>query len=78
MDARNYARLTEISGKKVVVEIIGPVYTDGGDYIPIEKRYHPDFVKLLIDVTDVAPMPGEWWTYDGSAFAPPAPPSVAN
>lgn len=38
----------------------------------INTLYHPDFVKSLVDVTSVKPMPKEWWTYDGANFQPPA------
>lgn len=76
MAERTYVRLQKINGIDTVVEVIDPEYRDDGSYIPIGERYHPDFVKLLIDVTDVEPMPQEWWTYDGTKFLPPVVPVV--
>jgi hypothetical protein len=62
-----YARVSD----GIVVEVIQPMFDTEGQYIPIELRFHPDFVALLIDVTDLNPTPGPWWTYDGSVFTAP-------
>lgn len=56
----------------VVREIIPPLVIDGVD-IPIEERYHPDFVAQCVDITDLSPQPAEWWLYDGETFSPPEP-----
>lgn len=54
----------------LVEEIIGPVVDDAGVEILIERRFHPDFVARLIDITDVAPKPEIGWAYDGVVFTP--------
>lgn len=55
-----------------VEEIIEPVWDDAGVGIPIERRFHPDFVARLIYVTDLTPRPEIGWAYDGESFSPPA------
>jgi hypothetical protein len=40
-----------------IIEIIAPRVDDDGAEIPIDQRYHPDFVAKLIDITDVTPQP---------------------
>ena len=53
-----------------VVEIIA------SSEIPIEDRFHPDFVATLVEVAD----PGEvapGWGWDGMSFTPPPPPPPA-
>ena len=59
-----YARVED----GVVMEIIPP----REDGLEIEKRFHPDFVATLVDITDVSPAPDQRWTYDGETFSPPA------
>lgn len=56
-----------------------PAYKAGDD-IPIERRFTPEFVATLVDITDLSPAPEEGWTYDGSTFAPyvAPPPSAAQ
>lgn len=56
----------------IVIEIIAPMADAQGDEIPIEDRYHPDFVKNLIKITGVDPRPDQNWTYDGMQFYPPS------
>jgi hypothetical protein len=47
-----------------------------GDEIPIEARFHPDFVATLVPVPDdVTVAPGD--SFDGTNFGPPPPPPVA-
>ncbi|OWT69201.1 MULTISPECIES: hypothetical protein [unclassified Achromobacter] len=58
----------------VVIEIITPMTDENGDEIPVEQRYHPDFVKELVDITNVSPRPEQSWTYDGATFLPPITP----
>lgn len=62
-----YARLDD----GVVVEIINPMTDAEGSEIAIERRFHPDFVAMLVDVTELAPPPTEFYTYDGAAFHAP-------
>lgn len=46
-----------------------------GDEIPIEARFHPDFVGELVAVPDdVTVSPGD--SFDGTTFGPPPPPPV--
>jgi hypothetical protein len=55
-----------------VVEIINGMADEEGNEIPIEHRFHPDFVAQLVDVTGVADVvPG--WDYGQGTFSPPAP-----
>lgn len=61
-----YVRIEDVFGATVVVEVFNGTKTD------IKKRYHPDFVATLIDVSGVSPSPDQWWTYDGTTFQPPA------
>lgn len=70
----------------VVIEVIAPAYyeilgigPDGevtstqGDEIPIELRYHPDLVAVLVPIPEGATVvQGDTW--DGAAFGPPAAP----
>lgn len=65
-----YARIVE----GVVQEIIQPAYKDNGDEWPIEERYTPEMVAQMVNITDINPMPGEYWTYDGEHFTPYQPP----
>lgn len=54
----------------VVQEIIqGPIDGEGND-IPIQECFYPDIVAMLVDITDVIPLPEERWAYDGSTFSP--------
>lgn len=62
---RTYVRTQKINGVETVAEVI----TTADD---IATLYHPDFVAGLIDATDLAQRPGQWWTYDGKNFSPPA------
>lgn len=52
------------------VEIDGVVHR-AGEEIPVANRFHPDFVRSLVDITDVVPMPNQRWTYDGTTFKAP-------
>jgi hypothetical protein len=54
-----------------VVEVIKPLVDDEGNEIPIDKRFIPSFVETLVDITNVSPKPDQWWTFDGTEFAPP-------
>jgi hypothetical protein len=67
------------------MEIIDPLYWDEdvlgsegvvihhkGDEVAITDRYTPEFVAMLVDITNVTPKPDQRWTYDGKAFTPPA------
>lgn len=66
----------------VVAEIVRPATYDAdgefegiayrsGDEIPIERRFHPDIVEDLVDITGVDPTPAEHWEHDGGTFRPP-------
>lgn len=43
-----------------------------GDEIPIEKRFHPDFVATLVLIPEGATV-SDGDTYDGAEFGPPPP-----
>lgn len=66
-----------IQGQKVA-EIIGPVFDEAGEYVPIADRFAPDFVAAMVDITDLVPVPEAGWSYDGAAFHAPAPPPAAS
>lgn len=53
----------------IVVEIIGPMVDDNGDEIEIDRRFTPQFVATLVDITTELPMPSEGWRYDGETFS---------
>ncbi|CAN7471726.1 hypothetical protein [Paraburkholderia hospita] len=65
---KTYARIDN----GIVAEIIKPMADSEGNEIPIAERFTEEFVSTLVDVTDVAPQPSDWWTYDESTFNPPA------
>lgn len=65
---QTYARIQN----DVVAEIIGPLTDEDGNEIPIAERFTPQVVITLVDITDLDPQPQQWWTYDGTNFAPPA------
>ena len=62
-----YAR---IDGGKVV-EVIPPVTDSEGVVIPIQNRYHPDFVAALIECPEGTQ---QGYIFDGVQFFPPPPP----
>lgn len=62
-----YARIQD----GMVVEIIQPLLDDEGHEWPIDQRFTPAVVATLVDITGLDPQPEEWWTYDGTNFAPP-------
>lgn len=41
-----------------------------GQEIPIEERYHPDFVARMVEITGLDPQPQANWTYINGVFAP--------
>ncbi|WP_082378044.1 tail fiber assembly protein [Caballeronia cordobensis] len=53
----------------------GEVIHRAGDYIPIENRYTPEFVAVLVDITGRDPMPTVGMVYDGTNFSEYVPPS---
>lgn len=59
-----YARL---DGRRVV-EIIPATLEIDGRALPLEERFHPDFVAALVPV-DATVRPG--WLLDGQIFVPP-------
>jgi len=80
-----------------IAEVIQPMFYDAespdwqegdpsriGEEIPIELRYHPDFVAQCVEITGIDPVPQSGWvvTPDGSgwSFAPwtPPPPTAAE
>lgn len=65
----NYARIDN----GIVVEIISPLTDDNGADIPIERRFHPDFVATLVSIPAVSTV-AEGDTYDGHSFGPPPEP----
>lgn len=76
--------------ENTIQEIIAPVsYTEdspegieppwkAGDDIPLELRYHPDFVAQCVDITDRLPTPQVGWITEdeGATFIEPSPPPV--
>jgi hypothetical protein len=69
---KTYARIDNLHGVNTVMEIIKPMVDEGGNEIPIEQRFTAELVETLVEVTNVSPQPGDWWTYDGKVFSPPA------
>ncbi|MBB3012026.1 hypothetical protein [Cupriavidus alkaliphilus] len=57
----------------VVVELIRPMVDEDGKDVPIEARYHPDFVATLVDVTDITPIPVQGDVYADGEFTKPEP-----
>lgn len=56
-------------------EVVPVLVHAKGDEIPIEARFHPDFVAELVAVPDdVTVSPGD--SFDGTTFGPPPPPPV--
>lgn len=68
----------------VVIEIIEPMVYEidsppgcefefkKGDEVPIERRFVPDLVARMVDITLLSPQPAYGWTFDGKKFSPPA------
>jgi hypothetical protein len=77
---KSYARIQD----GVVMEVIPPMTYDAdspvgveppwkaGDEIPIDRRYTPELVATMVDITGISPQPQQWWTYDGAKFSPPS------
>lgn len=70
---KSFARIDN----NIVVEMIPAAIYDAdglnwheGDEIPIEKRFTPEFVATLIDVTDLDPYPQVGWSYNNGVFTP--------
>lgn len=53
-----------------VREIIAPFAGDDGIEVTIDKRFAPDLVKRMIDVTGIVPQPEPNWVFDGAQFSP--------
>jgi hypothetical protein len=70
---KTYARIDD----GMVAEIIGARLDGDGNEIPIESRFHPDFVATLVDITGISPQPKERDLYDGATFSAP-PPAVTG
>lgn len=68
---KTYARVSN----GIVMEIVSPMTDAEGKEIPITERFTPDFVAMMVDVTNVSPQPSQHWTYDGSAFSTPPEPT---
>ncbi len=66
---KTYARVED----GIVQEVIEPLADLDGNEYPIEKRFVPEWVAQMIDVTNVNPRPDQMWTYDGSNFFAPIP-----
>lgn len=41
-----------------------------GDYIPLERRFTPEFCSACVDITGHDPQPQQQWVYDGVSFSP--------
>lgn len=54
-----------------VSEVIPPYVNPDGVDVPIEDRYTPNMVAMMVDITDMDPQPQQRWTYDGTTFSPP-------
>ncbi|MEX3933257.1 hypothetical protein AB4Y32_15890 [Paraburkholderia phymatum] len=77
---KTYARIQQ----GIVAEIIPPMQYDAdnpagialawklGDEVPIERRYTPDLVSTMVDITSVSPQPQQGWSYDGKVFTAPS------
>lgn len=57
----------------LVAEIIPPYVNPDGVEVPIEERYTPNMVLMMVDITGLDPWPEPGWTYDGTVFAAPVP-----
>lgn len=57
----------------VVSQLFPPYVNPDGIEVPIEERVTPDFVAMMVDITDIDPQPQPGWTYDGVVFAAPVP-----
>lgn len=69
----NYARIDE----GTVVEIFEPVQNEDGVLIPIEQRFHADFVASLVPIPQEAHVDlGNVW--DGLNFSLPSAPAPSN
>lgn len=70
MEQKTYVR---IANGVVAEPPIGPAFGESGEYIPIEKRFTPDIVETLVDITNISPVPQERWTFQEGRFSSPAP-----
>lgn len=66
---RKYARVVE----GVVFEIFTPPMKEDGTQWPMEESVTADLALGMVEITDLDPRPDQYWTFDGSTFAPPAP-----
>ncbi|WP_261535573.1 hypothetical protein [Burkholderia multivorans] len=56
-----YARLDYVGETNMVVEVIEPPVIDGTP-LPIGEMFTAEFVATLVDITNIAPQPEQWWT----------------
>ena len=56
-----------------VSQLVLPYVNPDGVEVPIEERFTPDMVAMMVDITDMEPQPQPNWTYDGTTFSAPAP-----
>ncbi len=62
--SRLFARIQNISGFDTIVEIIPEIEN-------ITEEWHEDFVKELVEITDIDPQPEIGWLYKDGEFSPP-------
>lgn len=55
----------------VVQQIVYPYVNPDGFEVPIEERFTPNIVAMMVDITGLDPQPQQGWTYDGAVFAAP-------
>ena len=64
---KKYARILN----NTVVEIILPMLDADDIEVPVEDRFHADFVNMLIDITNILPEPSEHWVCIDGVFSAP-------
>lgn len=55
----------------LVSQLVPPYVNPDGVDVPVEDRFTPDMVAMMVDITDMDPQPQPGWTYDGTTFAAP-------
>src|ERR1051326_8982116 len=64
---RLFASVRKINDTDTIVEIIQEIDN-------IDNEFHPDFVKALVEITSLQPMPELGWVYVDGEFSPRPPP----
>lgn len=66
---KTYARLDA----GVLIEMMAAAIDENGNEIDIAKRFTPEFVATLVDISGQNPMPAIGWSYADGKFTAPAP-----